>query len=393
MKTAYFDCFSGAAGDMIVGSLIDAGAPADALFDALRTLPVSGYELKAEPVKRMGISGTHFQVHLDEAESQPHRHLHHIVEIINNASFSESVKNSAIEIFTRLAEAEAAVHGSTIEKVHFHEVGAVDAIVDIVGACLAFDMLGIERVVCSPIPPGNGTVRCAHGVMPVPAPATANLLRDIPLRAAPNKGELTTPTGAAILTAWASVFGDMPSMTVGQIGYGSGTREGDVTPNLLRVLIGESTADGAPTQVTVLETNLDDATPEVISYAMQRVLDAGALDVYAVPIHMKKSRPATMLCAIARNEDAERVRHLLFQETPTFGVRSWVADRTVMAREWSEVETRFGTIRMKVGRVGESRTVSPEFEDCRAAAERHGVALREVQSAAVEAYGQRKSAK
>lgn len=389
MKTAYFDCFSGAAGDMIVGALIDAGAPVDPLLDQLRSLPVSGYELHVEPVRRMGIAGTHFQVHLDESEKQPHRHLHHVTEIIDGSGVPASVKRHAVEIFTRLAEAEAAVHGTTIEKVHFHEVGAVDAIVDILGACLGLDMLGIQRILCSPIPPGSGTVRCAHGVMPVPAPATANLLRHTPMAPAPNAGELTTPTGAAVLTTLASSFGTMPAMEVSSIGYGSGTREGDVMPNLLRVFVGETQAVDAAERVAVLETNIDDASPEVVSHAAERLLEAGALDVYTVPIQMKKSRSAAMLSVIARPVDTARLTRILFQETPTFGVRSWTADRSVMQRDWYPVETAFGEVRMKVGRFGEVQTASPEFEDCRRAASAHNVALRVVQAAAHDAWSRR----
>ena len=244
MTIAYFDCFNGAGGDMIVASLIHAGANADALRDRLAALGLNGYALSIDPVSRGGIAATQFNVKLDAKAKQPHRHLKHVVEIIDGSKLPAGVREKATRIFERLAEAEARVHGTTIEKVHFHEVGAVDAVIDIVGAVLALDLLGIEDVICSPIPVGSGTVKCDHGIMPVPAPATAELLKGVPIADTTETGELVTPTAASVLTTLASGFGPMPTMTIGSIGYGAGTREGDTRPNLLRVLIGELASAG-----------------------------------------------------------------------------------------------------------------------------------------------------
>ncbi|MDO8630148.1 MAG: nickel pincer cofactor biosynthesis protein LarC, partial [Phycisphaerales bacterium] len=243
MRVAYFDCFSGAGGDMIVASLLDAGADAAALREGLAGLGLSGYTLAVERVNKQGLAAVRFHVALDATTHQPHRHLKHIIEIIDSAKLPDRVRDRAKRIFTRLAEAEAGIHGATVEEVHFHEVGAVDAIVDVVGAVFALELLGVERVACSPIPVGSGTISCAHGVMPVPAPATAELLKGVPIAACDETGELTTPTAAAVLTTLASEFGSMPAMTTTAIGYGAGTRDGQKRPNILRVLIG----DAAPT--------------------------------------------------------------------------------------------------------------------------------------------------
>lgn len=384
MTTAYFDCFSGAGGDMIVAALIDAGADPDALKQKLSGIGVGGYSINIERIRKQGFAAVRFDVRLDESQEQPHRHLKHVVAVIEAANLPGVVEERSIRVFTRLAEAEAAVHGTTVEKVHFHEVGAVDAIIDVVGAVLALDMLGVTRVVCSPIPTGSGTVRCQHGVMPVPAPATAQLLRGVPLAACDEAGELTTPTAAAILTTLADGFGPMPEMTVRSVGYGAGAREGESRPNLLRVLIGEAaqTDGGDADEVVVLETNLDDATPEMIGHCMERLLDAGALDVYTVPIQMKKSRPGVLLTVLCAGERAAAMERIIFAETPTFGIRRHRATRAKLSRRWETVKTAYGDIRIKIGEHDGVVTVTPEYEDCRAAAIEHGVPLREVMAAA-----------
>ena len=386
MKLAHFDCFNGAAGDMIVAALLDAGADAGRLRERLDGLRVGGYSLAIEKVNKQGLAATRFQVALDESAARPHRHLKHIVEIVEHAELPRGVKDKATWIFTRLAEAEAAVHGTTVDKVHFHEVGAVDAIVDIVGAVVALDLLGIERVVCSPLPPGSGTVVCEHGVLPVPAPATAYLLRNVPLASSDEPGELVTPTGAAILTTLAAEFGPMPGMRMRAAGYGAGSREGRTRPNVLRVLIGDADDAGDTDSITVLETNLDDVTPQVVGHCVEKLLAAGALDVYTVPIQMKKQRPGvllTVLCAAAKAAALERI---LFAETTTLGIRRHQAMRTKMLRQIDTVETPFGPIRMKIASRGDLVTAAPEYEDCKAAAERHGAALRTVMAAAQSAW-------
>jgi uncharacterized protein (TIGR00299 family) protein len=385
VNLAYFDCFSGASGDMVLGACIDAGADIAALTSSLARLGVGGYRLEANPIKKQGFRATRATVRVEEA-SPPHRHLSHILKIIETAGLSEQTTSRASAIFRRLAEAEAVAHGSTVERVHFHEVGAVDAIVDIVGACLALEQLEIDEVHCSAIPTGHGTVTCAHGVMPVPAPGTAELLKGVPIAACDEPGELTTPTGAAILTTLAKAFGPMPAMTVASIGYGAGHRDGQTRPNLLRLVIGTVANPAQTDEVAVLEANLDDATPEAIGYVLEKALQAGALDAFAAPIYMKKNRPAVMVTILAEPLRQAAFEELLFRETTTFGVRSYRAQRQKLERTHVTVDTPYGPIRVKVGsRGGQVVTRSPEFEDCRAAAEAHQVALREVIAAALQA--------
>ncbi len=388
MRTAYFDCFRGAGGDMIVGSLVDAGADPTPLRAALAGLELGGHTLSIEKVTKQGFAATRFHVALDAVGAQPHRHLKHVVEIIKRARVSEEVRRRAINVFTRLAEAEARVHGTSVEKVHFHEVGAVDAILDVLGALLALELLGVDRVICSPIPVGSGTVTCSHGIMPVPAPATAELLRGVPLAGCDEAGELTTPTAAAILTTLAESYGPMPAMTVQAIGYGAGTRDGQNRPNVLRVLIGESaeTEPANADQVMLLETNLDDATPQVVAHAVEQLLKAGALDVWSVPIVMKKGRCGLTLAVLCRIADLDVMEGILFGETPTFGVRRQILDRTTLRRRHETVDTPFGPIRMKIGERATTVTATPEYEDCRVAAESRGIGLRQVIAAAEAAW-------
>jgi hypothetical protein len=333
----------------------------------------------------------HVRVEVGLDAPKKHRHLHQITAIIDAARLPPAVAVDAKHIFQRLAAAEAQVHATTIEKVHFHEVGATDAIVDIVCACAALHELGIEAVHCSAIPTGHGTVRCEHGVMPVPAPATANLLAGVPLAACEEPGELTTPTGAAILTTLSRSFGPPPDMIVRSIGYGAGAREGRTRPNVLRVLIAESAAAAAEELdlVAVLEAQVDDAPGQVVAHAAERALAEGALDAYIVPIIMKKGRPGQLLTVLCRPPDAEKLADVLFRETTTFGVRRATLARRKLARHHMTVETAYGSIRVKVGRRGGAVVQAwPEYEDCAAAALRAGVALRDVQQAALAAFGQ-----
>ncbi|MBN1347364.1 MAG: nickel pincer cofactor biosynthesis protein LarC [Phycisphaerae bacterium] len=380
MRVAYFDCFNGASGDMILGAMIDAGLSFATLRDALAGLGVGGYTLHAEKVSKQGFSATQFTVDLDPQAHQPHRHLSHIRKIIEPADLAPSVKDRALAVFQRLAEAEARAHGTTVEKVHFHEVGAIDAIVDVVGAAIGLDALGVERVVSSAIPVGSGVIHCDHGEMPVPAPATAILLENVPIAASPEQFELTTPTGAAILTTLAEQFGPVPSMTLESVGFGAGHRDGRTRPNVLRVMLGrEVDASTESDQVAVLEANIDDATAETIGHACERLLSAGALDAYCTPIVMKKNRPAVKVTVLCKPETVEDLEEVLFAETPTFGVRVLRAERRKLEREHVTVQTRFGPIRIKVGRRGgKTVTASPEYDDCRAAALDHNAPLRTV---------------
>jgi len=371
---------------MILGALVAAGLDSDVLRRELAKLKLTGYELDIRPIKKQGFAAVKVDVKLTAQSG--HRHLHHIVKIIDDANLAPSVKDRAKRVFTRLAEAEAAVHGSSVEKVHFHEVGAVDAIIDIVGAAIGLELLRVERVISSPIPVGSGTVKCEHGVMPVPAPGTAELLKGFPIAPSDEVGELTTPTGAAILTTLAGEFGPLPAMTIQHCGYGAGNREGQTRPNLLRLFIGSvgPTHDEAD-QVVVLETNLDDTTGQQIGHAMEALFAAGALDVFTVPIAMKKNRPGVLLSVIAPMDRADACEEVLFSQTSTFGVRHTACKRTKLHRETRRVATRYGSIRIKVGsRGGRAVIASPEYDDCVEVAGRMGIPLRDVMFEAQRAW-------
>ncbi|RME40052.1 MAG: nickel pincer cofactor biosynthesis protein LarC [Planctomycetota bacterium] len=372
---------------MLLAALVDAGAEAEAIENAFRSLDLSGYRTRFEQVRKQGIAARRFVVELGSDTDQPHRHLADILSLLESAHLPEKVREQAGAIFTRLAEAEGRVHGIDPSRVHFHEVGAVDAVLDIVGIVTALHLLDIERVSSSPIPPGSGTVTCEHGVLPVPAPATAELLRGVPLLPAGDEpGELITPTGAAVLTTLAEQFGPMPAMTLERIGYGAGTREGRSRPNVVRVLVGkDQERDGTALQsdeVCVLETNLDDVSPEVLGHCVERLFEAGALDAYTVPIQMKKGRPGVLLAAVCPPEQVATVERVIFAETTTFGIRRHAVRRSKLARRPERVTTPFGTIRVMVAEGAGVRTVSPEYEDCRRAANEHAVPRREVMEAA-----------
>jgi len=387
-KTAYFDCFAGAAGDMVVGALLNAGLELEALRAALGTMDLAGYAISAEKVRRGGMAGTKF--HVEVAEGHHHRGLSDVEAIIDSGDLPGRAAVKAKAVFRRLAEAEAKVHGVAVEEVHFHEVGAVDSIVDIVSAAVGMEVMGIGEVVCSPIPTGSGWVEAAHGRLPVPAPATAELLVGAaiaePIAEGPT-GELTTPTGAAILTTLASGFEPIPSMALEAVGCGAGTREEGPVPNLLRVLIGRREEEGEADTVVELSANLDDCTGEVIAAAAAKLLEAGALDAWASPIMMKKGRCGWMVSALCLPADAGRIEGVLLTETTTFGVRKRLCRRGKLTRRHETVETAYGPVRIKVGaRGGRDVTASPEFEDARAAAEAHGAAVRDVLAAAVTAW-------
>jgi hypothetical protein len=389
MTVAYFDCFAGAGGDMIVASLLDAGADFDTLRTQLLKLPVEDYSLRTETATRMGLAGRRFIVDVEPGE-QPHRHLRHIVEMIDAADLPDRAADRAKAAFTRLAKAEAKVHQTTIEKVHFHEVGAVDSIVDIVGACLALEQLGVEHIHVAPVPLGRGTVECDHGTMPVPAPATAELLVGAETIPGANPGEMTTPTAAALFTALAESFGPPPAMQVSAVGWGAGTREGQTVPNLLRVLLGETGQAGQTDSVVELSANIDDVSGEVLGATIEKLLAIGCLDAWATPAAMKKSRPAWVLSALADPAEARAAETLLFEETPTFGVRRRTCERSKLTRRHETVETPYGPVRVKIGsRGGADLTASPEFEDCRQAAETHHVSVREALAAAMNAWRER----
>ena len=362
---------------MLLGALADAGADADELRKGIGRLGLDGVELRFEKCKRSGIGGTNLTVQVEH--DHHHRSLSRIEEIIAGSDLSERVKERSIRIFRRLGEVEAAIHQIPIEKVHFHEVGALDSITDIVGACIAFDLLGIEKVYCSPLNLGSGTVEAAHGVMPVPAPATAALVQGIPTYSEGPAAELTTPTGAAIVTALADEFGTMPAMRIGSVGYGAGDRDFKKHPNLLRVVIGEQSQAREATRIFVIEANVDDMNPQLAGYVRERLLDTGALDVALASVYMKKDRPGLMISVLAKPEDREKLSELLFTETTTLGIRMYPVERRVLERRWQPVETSYGEVRIKVASEnGTVRNFAPEYEDCRRIALEKGIPFKEV---------------
>lgn len=385
MRTLYFDCFAGASGDMILGALVAAGADASKLREQLQLLDVSNFDVHFSIVDRSGISATRASVETEDEKH--HRHLGTILKIIDRSRLSESVKTRAARIFTRLAEAEARVHNTSIEAVHFHEVGAMDAIIDVVGACVGFELLGIEQFVSSPLHVGSGTVEMEHGRFPVPPPAVVELLRDVPTYATDIKGELVTPTGAAVISTVCKSYGPLPPMRVAAAGYGAGGRTYERFPNALRVFVGEIDSDALSEKLLMIETNLDDASPQVVGHVMERAFALGALDCYFTPVQMKKNRPGVLISILCRPADRETLTGLLFEETTTLGVRSYEVERRALGREFVRVGTEFGEISVKVARRdGRVVNLAPEYDDCREAALRAGVALRIVESAARAAY-------
>jgi len=366
---------------MTVGALLDAGAPADALIDALKSLD-TGAQFEVEKTRRGGVTASKFRV-ITDAHGHAHRHLKHILGMIDKAPISDRAKQNASNVFRRLGDAEAQVHGVPVEKVHFHEVGAVDSIADIVGACVALDLLDVGEIHASAINVGSGTVNTEHGLLPVPAPATAALLEGKPIFARGPAIELTTPTGAALATTLAAGFGALPAMSIARIGYGAGDHDFKDHANVLRVLVGERTTATEATLVSVLEANIDDSSPQVLGYALERLLDAGALDASFSPLQMKKNRPGALLRVIARPEDQERLAEIVFAETSTLGLRIYTAERRVEERRIVPVETPFGTVRVKVSGHG---AFTPEYDDCRALALQSGTPLPQIVAAVQQAF-------
>ncbi len=380
MKICYLDAFSGISGDMTVGALIDAGADSAALVRALESLG-TGASFRIEKTTRRGIAASKF--HVDGGDSKHHRHLKDILELIGKAALTDRAKQNSTAVFQRLGEAEAKVHGIALTKVHFHEVGAVDSICDIVGASVAFDLLKVDTIHSSPLNTGGGTVNTEHGILPVPAPATAELLTGKPIYARGPSVELTTPTGAAIAVTLAAEFGAMPAMTITGTGYGAGDKDFKEHANVLRVLLGEASGAAESTTVAVLEANIDDSTPQVLGYAMERLLEAGALDVTLEQVLMKKGRPGALIRVVAKPEDREQLAAVMFAETTTLGLRIQTAERRVQARRIQEVDTPHGKVKIKIAGDG---SFSPEYEDCRTLARASGVPLKEILAQASLAY-------
>jgi uncharacterized protein (TIGR00299 family) protein len=404
MKTLYFDCFSGISGDMTIGALLDLGLDLDYLKSELRKLPVDGYELHASRVVRSNISAMKFDVvvgrhHHDHHHDNDHHHHHHhkasdILAMIRQSPLRPGAKRIAEAIFTKLAVSEGKVHHISPEDVEFHEVGAVDSIVDTVGAAIGFDAIGIDRFVCSPINVGSGFIHCQHGIYPVPAPATADLLRNATIYSRHAEVELVTPTGAAILAAVVNEFSLLGGAAVERIGYGAGTKQFQDFPNCLRLMVYEDRVDRAREHdapsvdtIVVIEANIDDMTPQNLSYVSERLLGAGALDVMTAPVQMKKGRPGHLLQVLAPHNRREALEELIFLETTTLGLRYHTASRSTLERESVVVATAYGEIPVKVSkRNGQVMNVAPEYEDCARIARAQNVPLKDVQSAAMKAY-------
>jgi len=390
LATFYLDCFSGASGDMMLGALLDLGLPLDALRAALGSLAIEYGEVTAERVSRAGVSATKFRLieknSGGEAAQHKHHHLKHIVAAIRRSSLSAPAQDRAVHLFERLAAAEAAIHDTPIERVHLHEVGALDSIIDIVGAVFGLEWFGIDDVVASPLNVGGGTVECAHGVFPVPAPATARLLVDVPVYGNGNT-ELVTPTGALLVTGYARSFGPMPAMRVEGIGYGAGDRDPKGTPNVLRIFRGERTDASAGQRVVQIECEIDDMNPQLFGPLMDRLSEAGALDVFYGAVQMKKNRPGTLVTVVAPPECREALTTVLFAHSTTIGVRYQEMQRDVLEREIRAIETPLGSIRFKVAtRGGRVLNAAPEFDDCARIAAERGLPIKEVQAIATRAW-------
>ncbi len=386
-RIAYLDPFAGASGDMLLGALVDAGWPLASLQAVVDSFGIAGVSVSAEVVHKSHLAGTYVTVHAPDA--QPLRHPADLIAIIEGAAVSEAVRARAIAVITRLAEVEARVHGMPVDHVHFHEIGAVDTLVDVVGAIAGFEALGVERIVSAPLPWSGGTVRIAHGVFPVPPPAVAALLEGFPVKGVDVQGELVTPTGAALVTGLAAAFGPAPDMVVQRVAYGAGTKEWPDRPNLLRLVLGEQpgAVEGIRTEtLTVLACNLDDMVAEWYGPLVETALRAGALDVWLTPAHMKKGRPAIIVEVLCRPADAPALRDLLFRQTTTLGIREYPVTRHALPRAVRTVSTPYGDVRIKIAEPGTDRAkFAPEHDDCAARAAERGVSVREVWLAAIQA--------
>lgn len=390
MKTAYFDCPCGAGGDMLVAAMADAGVDADLLRSQAATLPIEGLTLEFSETLRGGLRALSFE------PTAPHQHNHRrldeILEIIRASAIAETAKDTATSIFNKLAEAEAKVHGKQPSQISFHEVGAVDSIADIVCASVALDQLrqmGVRHIRCSALSLGGGAVKCAHGILPVPTPATVELVRGVPVVGGPVERELLTPTAAAILVSVVDEFGPLPAMKIESIGCGAGSAEIDGYSNIVRLILGETLEQSQTNadSVCILQTNIDDATAEVIGATTEKLLAAGALDVFTTPIYMKHNRPAVMLSVICKTQETQNFERTLFEQGLTFGVRKQIAQRSKLARDFVTVSTRFGEIRIKTGLLdGKVVTAKPEFSDCADAAANHNVPVKSVLDAALHAF-------
>jgi len=379
MKCLFFDCFSGISGNMVLGSLIDLGVPQKYLTEELKKLGISGYAIKVSRAIHHGISGRFVQVKTTAAKSgHHHRSYQDIEKIISKSKLGGNVKDRSLDIFYRIAKAEAKIHNKKLPEIHFHEVGAIDSIVDIVGSVVGIDFLGIESCSASTVPLGHGFVECQHGTLPVPAPATLLLLKGVPVYDSGIPAELVTPTGAAILTHFVTEYGPMPSMALLKVGYGAGSRTFEKTPNMLRIIIGEQERTKMNQAVRVLEANIDDMNPEWTGYLMDRLFEEGALDVVIIPVHMKKNRPGSIVQVLCYEHDRQKLTRIFFQESTTAGIRSYKAERDIIQRRQGKLKTKFGMLNVKIFEDERGERVVPEFESCKKAARKSGLPLRDI---------------
>lgn len=383
MRAAYFDCFSGISGDMVLAALVDLGWPVGELEREVDKLGLFGYQIEAKKVAKQSIFSTQIEINVEEGKKE--RTLKDILSILDKSKLEEKIKERSRAIFTRLASVEAKIHGKSPQKIHFHELGGLDTIIDVVGAVAGMNYLGIEKVYSSPLPLGKGFVKCEHGILPLPAPATLELLKEIPVYGSNIEAELVTPTGAAIIGALAENFGQMPLMKIDSIGYGAGQRDLPI-PNLLRVSLGALKNVYQEDVVSLIQTNIDDMNPEFYEHVIDRLFDEGALDVFLTPIQMKKTRPATMLSVIVNQEEIEKMLELIFDETTTLGVRISKIKRRKLNREIRKVATKYGKIEVKIGKLnGILKNISPSYEECRKIATRLNIPLKEVYQEAEQA--------
>ena len=379
MKILYFDCFSGVSGNMILGAMVDAGIDIKALKKELKKLDLHGYSLKVSKVKRKGIKGTKVDVIVDKKKHLHHTHYKDIKRLIERSKLPEKIKEDSLSIFKNIAEAEAKIHRTSVDNVHFHEVGAVDSIVDVVGASICISLLNSDITLSSPINTGKGMVKTEHGLLPVPAPATTEMLKGFPSYSSDIEFELATPTGVGIITAMAKASNAIPVMKTNAIGYGAGSKDFSDSPNLLRIMIGEGYSPSEQDSITVIESNIDDMNPQFYDHIMNRIFDAGALDVFLTPIIMKKNRPAVKITLLSENDNVNKLADILLKETTSFGLRMYKTERIKLEKEIKTVKTEYGSTKVKIGKKnGKIINIAPEYEDCKRIANERGISIREV---------------
>ncbi|HOJ92106.1 MAG TPA: nickel pincer cofactor biosynthesis protein LarC [Dictyoglomaceae bacterium] len=375
MRIIYFDCFSGISGDMILGALLDAGVDVETWKKELDKIPIDEYKLEISKKKKGALYGTDVDVIIEDQVS--HRHLSELLDILDRSTLSKNIKEKGKEIFYKIAEAESKIHGEPIEEVHFHEIGAIDTIIDVLGSLIALELLEIETIYSSPLPLGRGFVDTSHGRIPVPAPATLEILKGVPVYVDDREGELVTPTGAAIISTLSCSFGDMPHMRLEKIGYGAGKKDFSV-PNLLRVFMGEKIESFSKEKNVMLETNIDDMNPQILGYLTEKLFKEGALDVFITPVYMKKGRPGMLLTVITTSELEDRISEIIFRETTTLGIRKYYVDKKFMEREIKEIDTSWGKVRYKKAKYNNIEKAYPEYEDCKKIAERENIPIKDI---------------